>query len=95
MFITLSEQIDLAVDAFTECMREKLIENMHKGRWGNCSKQYLMTRLAQEKKELSAALKTEDAEAIVQEAADIANFAMMIADNFGNLKQKHSNHGKE
>ena len=75
-----------SVNKFALVMERKLNKNIHKGHWGGCTKQYLMTRLSQEKKELSAALKSGDEKLIAEEAADVANFAMMIAENFGDLK---------
>lgn len=67
---------------FAERMEEKLKANDHKGGWrnGNCTLQYLSMRLTQERKELKKAIASMDKELIIKECADIANFAMMIAD---------------
>lgn len=65
------------VAAFAEAMELKLRENDHKGHWRYCSGTYLFNRLRGEVNELSRA----PADQRLAEAADVANFAMMIADN--------------
>jgi len=66
---------------FTKCMEEKLKENDHKGTWIGCHPDWLFYRLAQEVEELQETLFfTSSSEQIIREAADVANFAMMIAD---------------
>ena len=86
-----------AVLTFGLRMHAKLNQNMHKGgreNWLNDSPTALMNRLRDELVELQtaqaiavmnrsrgkASLK-EDAEAIANECADVANFAMMISDS--------------
>ena len=69
-----------AVISFTESMIEKLGENEHKAHWDTVDEAYLMRRLEEETKELAEALAKGDTAEIIREAADIANFAMMIAD---------------
>ena len=64
-------------------MDKKLCDNSHKEGWGSCTNQYLSMRITQEKKELMKAIKEfRSPEEIWAEAADIANFAMMLADNY-------------
>ncbi|MBK5474390.1 hypothetical protein JFU54_28820 [Bacillus sp. TH19] len=70
---------------FAECMESKLQENDHKGGWKQCGKYWLFERMQEEITELLQELsrfgndaKNEDM--IIRECADIANFAMMIAD---------------
>ena len=71
---------------FAVIMQEKLDANDHKDHWSTMSLQYLFTRLAQETGELSRANKKKlHPDQIDREAADVANFAMMIADNYRNL----------
>ena len=67
---------------FSEEMENKLNENDDKGGWRDCKTSYLLKRLKEETAELEEAL-LDKAEAlkILSEAVDIANFAMMIADN--------------
>jgi NTP pyrophosphatase (non-canonical NTP hydrolase) len=68
---------------FAVIMQEKLDANDHKTHWNDMSLQYLFTRLAQETKELSCAnAKKLPPDDVDREAADVANFAMMIADNY-------------
>lgn len=62
-------------------MEHKLKLNDHKGGWENKSKERLFALLRQEVDELEAALKDEPDLSIMFEAADVANFAMMIAWN--------------
>lgn len=71
------------VQWFAEQMEEKLRQNDYKGGWDKCSMQYLTMRLTQERKELNKLLKKKNksSEDITKECVDIANFAMMIADN--------------
>jgi NTP pyrophosphatase (non-canonical NTP hydrolase) len=68
---------------FASIMQEKLDDNDHKDHWSGCTMQYLFTRLSQETGELSRANKKKlHPDIIDREAADVANFAMMIADNY-------------
>lgn len=70
---------------FAERMESKLAMNRHKGDragWLNASPEILMHRLKEELKELEDAFWTGDANATADECADVANFAMMIADWF-------------
>jgi len=63
-----------------ECER-KLRKNDHKGHWESCTVSYLLRRLGEEKAELVHAIKEKRSRAVVMaEAADVANFAMMVAD---------------
>jgi len=80
---------------FSERMEERLLANDHKGGWGTCSAFFLLGRLIEEVKELEEVLQSfmgppmgssgEDmrllCNKVLGEAADVANFAMMIADN--------------
>lgn len=65
-------------------MEQRLKENEHKGDWDGCSIEYLIQRLYEEFTELFSIVNTSDKTLIVRECADIANFAMMIADKFKN-----------
>lgn len=73
-----------SVKWFAGRMEQTLRRNDHKGGWRSCSLQYLSTRLTQERKELTEAIASKDAERIINECSDISNFAMMISDKFGN-----------
>lgn len=65
---------------FAACMEHKLRLNNHKPNWRTCSVDYLRERLDQELAELDEALEAGDPHLIYDECADVANFAMMIAD---------------
>jgi hypothetical protein len=74
---------------FAKEMEEVLTDNDHKGGWSDCDiKDYLFPRLMQELKELEDVLIRNphlySSLDIVKECADVANFAMMIADNANN-----------
>jgi hypothetical protein len=65
---------------FAHQMIGQLIANDDKGGWDDESLVYLLDRLSEEVQELKHALIEADKDGIIQEAADVANFAMMIAD---------------
>ncbi len=68
---------------FAGVMQLKLEYNQSKGGWIGCTDTYLKRRLNTEVKELYRAMKNpkSNGDDIAREAADVANFAMMIADN--------------
>ena len=66
------------VQWFANEMQRELHANNHKTGWDNLSQKWLLNRLKQEVGELERAV--ESGKNIVSEAADVANFAMMIAD---------------
>ena len=72
------DQLRPEVLAFAAVMESKLRANDHKTHWRECSLDYLLTRLEQEALELREAINCGDG--VISEAADVANFAMMIAD---------------
>ena len=83
------------VKVFSEIMEQKLKENDHKIHWSNFPPEELLVQLKEEVEELEFQLwkqTSTDAEAkeqeikLQRECADIANFAMMIADNVKKLK---------
>lgn len=72
------------VQWFARRMEKKLQANDHKQHWSKCNNDYLIHRLYQEAHELWSAIQNgEPIENIISEAADVANFALMIADNAG------------
>ena len=85
------------VQAFAQAMETQLRANDHKGGWKDCTRDYLMTCLVDEVSELRAeaygrtfswySLEPKP-EKVRAEAADVANFAMMIADVLGGLVSK-------
>ena len=79
-------EIELRPDAqwFAEQMELKLRENDHKGGWEGVTPLWLMARLREELDELEGLRLYRpdfDRQRTIREAADIANFAMMIAAN--------------
>lgn len=69
------------VSRFAERMETKLRANDHKQHWSTCDLGYLLRELDKEVNELHGALAAgTDVEAVANEAADVANIAMMIAD---------------
>lgn len=88
------------VQAFAKMMEAKLRENDFKGGWKNCPIGYLTRRCGNELSELRETIhrrllrtpnghpapSAEESALIGREAADVANFAMMIADVCGALK---------
>jgi NTP pyrophosphatase (non-canonical NTP hydrolase) len=80
------------VVAFADAMEERLRANDHKRGWDSCTMGYLRQRLKGEMGELFDEIDKQqkatcrDTGAVNREAADVANFAMMIADRWGGLK---------
>ena len=86
---------------FIEAMEKKLNHGRSKGlvgwdrKWKNTCFPviprgpygFLMTRLHQEVSELTIAVHEKDKKKILKEAADVANFAMMIADIHGSMDE--------
>lgn len=80
---------------FFQAMADKLSANSHKRGWDECSVGYLRTRLAQEVCELRRAIdRRAPAEAITKECADVANFAMMIADVYREDEARRTEHNR-
>ena len=73
--------IDEAVRDFTVHMKHKLLLTRHRPHWKGCDLAFLLLRLREEVDELAAAIAREDRKETIRECADVANFAMMIADN--------------
>lgn len=78
------------VTRFASQMQEKLNDRAFKGHqgWHGKSVSWLFDRAHEELKELQDVIVNyEDPESIEEEAADVANFLMMVADNY---KRFHS-----
>jgi hypothetical protein len=72
-----------SVDRFAQQMEKNLRGNDHKGGWEGCTAYHFFEGLCDEAEELRSELNVVgafDPERVIEEAADIANFAMMIAD---------------
>jgi len=74
------EEDALAVDVFALDMKRKLAANVHKKHWSEVPAIYLYQRMREEEAELYSAIKEGNIQSIIDEAADVANFAMMLAD---------------
>jgi len=94
----MGKKIRESVDKFAELMENRLRENDHKGGWSNENTDWLFKRLLDESDELKKAMDEYDVYQMAytprpgelqdrrrnvrKECADVANFAMMIADLF-------------
>ncbi|KKM02965.1 hypothetical protein LCGC14_1779230, partial [marine sediment metagenome] len=58
-----------------------LSKNREKLHWDQTTNHYLFARLVQEVEELRDAIYNNESERVWEEAADVANFAAMLADN--------------
>lgn len=78
-------------------MERQLQANDHKPGWSHDALWSLLSRLRQETDELSSAIDSGSPQRIIDEAADVANFAMMIADNTRRLLSawRPANEGSE
>jgi phosphoribosyl-ATP pyrophosphohydrolase len=80
-----TENLRPEVLAFAKAMEAKLRMNDAKGGWGNLTAGQVVKRLREELEEMcTAALMQEGG--VLEEAADVANFAMMFAQLSGELK---------
>lgn len=78
-----------SVARFALIMEEKLSGADHKPHWSRLPYGYLLSRLLDELSELNIAVSYGYTPVLIaRECADVANFAMMIADNL-RLKMKH------
>lgn len=78
-----AEKVRAPVLQFAVAMERELKANDHKGGWKDCGLKYLFRRIREEVDELQRAAytpKSSGADTICSEAADVGNFAMMIAD---------------
>lgn len=74
---------------FAEKMEAILRLNDHKSHWSDATNGYLLDRLWQEVHELQRAmLRESDPKDVIAECCDVANFAMMIADNFESIARE-------
>lgn len=92
--------------AFAEQMELALRRNDHKTGWRECKPAWLRDKLHEELDELTWELGImnlsdpylvagDHFERLTHEAADLANIAMMAADNYGNLDVVHDGRGRE
>lgn len=72
-------ELQEALHWFAGQMAAKLEINSHKRGWNGLSERWILNRIRQELGELQRAVAAESGENIIREAADVANFCMMIA----------------
>jgi len=75
---------------FGEQMEIKLKENDGRQGWGHSDLEWLCRRIADERNELKRAIATKSDMEIIGECADVANFAMMIADIASRGTERHN-----
>lgn len=75
-------------------MEKQLQANEHKGGWGECDisfliKELMMNEIALHRDAERVHIGMEEyVSSVIRRAANVANFAMMIADNWGNLMKE-------
>lgn len=73
---------------FSELMTQALIKNAHKDGWSGCNVRWLVGRLGEEVEELDNALSIRNWQEAIEECADIANFAMMVAERIATIHKE-------
>lgn len=76
------------VARFAEEMEKQLQANEHKGHWKDCRYSFLINELFRNYSRMLNAFMSNNASEILRRTANIGNFAMMIADNFGGLMEQ-------
>jgi NTP pyrophosphatase (non-canonical NTP hydrolase) len=72
-----------AIDLFAAVMKQKIRENVDKGDWIDESYNNLFNKLEGELNELHSSVALNHSPMnVVRECADVANYVMMIADNY-------------
>lgn len=90
--MTSNGEVRDSVRLFAGVMEEMLQKNDHKGGWETMTVDSLMGRLIEECCELEDAIDNGEAmENVAHEAADVANFCMMVAENYAREKFRHEN----
>jgi len=74
--------------AFARVMEARLIENANRGDWRTFNFYYPVACLAANLGHMVRGFQADKADAVLKSAADTANYAMMIADLYGNLAAK-------
>lgn len=82
------DQINLSIEWFPKIMKDELMKHLNRPGWKKVNFHFLYARLLDEVIELDSVLFTKSNELrkikkdkAIRECADVANFAMMIADN--------------
>jgi len=82
------------VEWFAKRMENKLAANDHKGGWQGEPVYYFLERIDQELNELQDALMSGDKTEAINECVDIANFAMMLADNLWQARARRERYNE-
>ena len=74
------------VQKFAEEMERELRVNEHKGDWGDCNEEFLISEMNRNIVRLIQTIERDNgnglfADTVIRRCANVANFAMMIADN--------------
>lgn len=80
---------------FFYAMIYKLKKNAHKGKWEDMDLAKTLARLREETEELAHAISDENPIEVVLEAADIANFALMVSDIALNRRMQNGQSGEK
>tara|TARA_R110002096_G_scaffold305977_1_gene500736 strand:- start:230 stop:544 length:315 start_codon:yes stop_codon:yes gene_type:complete len=83
-----SEQYAEDINMFVAVMIEKLHKHRGKGHWDNININEALARMHEETEELAEAIKDENYTEIHREAADVANFALILSSV---LRRRHRN----
>ena len=75
------EDLRKSVDSFADEMMGQLVANRGKGHWADCPSHFLIDELNKNLNYLAASVEEGDKDTVRRRAANVANFAMMIADN--------------
>ena len=73
------------VAAFAKVMESRLKENANRGDWRTFNFYYLAACLTANLGQMVRGFQADKPDAVLKSAADTANYAMMIADLYGNL----------
>ena len=76
------------VAAFASVMESRLKENANRVDWRSLNFYYLVTALISNLGQLVKAFQVDKPEIVLRSAADTANYAMMIADLYGELAKR-------
>ena len=75
--------IKVKVTWFAEIMKGELEKHLDRPGWKDETTEWLCERLDEEVKELKQAVRNNESDQeVIEECADVGNFAMMIADNY-------------
>ncbi len=76
------------IAAFSALMESRLKENAKRGDWHGYNFYYVVASLGTNLGTLTRSFEVKNQEVLLRSAADTANYAMMIAELFGDLTQK-------